>query len=123
MRRLPSASAHSRRRRCAPSDVRLPGPADAVATRLANWQFRIVRQGIPGAFTFLVPATREVPRRLQHPRRRTIGVRVPDHPVVRALLAELGAPILSTTLILPGGARRSTTRKSFAIACRPSLIS
>ena len=71
-------------------------------TRLANWQFRIVRQGIPGAYTFLVPATREVPRRLQHPRRRTIGIRVPDHPVVRALLAELGAPILSTTLILPG---------------------
>ena len=71
-------------------------------TRLDNWQFRIVRQGIPGAYTFLVPATREVPRRLQHPRRRTIGIRVPDHPVVRALLAELGEPILSTTLILPG---------------------
>ena len=71
-------------------------------TRLDNWQFRIVRQGIPGAYTFLVPATREVPRRLQHPRRRTIGIRVPDHFVVRALLAELGEPILSTTLILPG---------------------
>ena len=69
--------------------------------RLDNWQFRIVRQGIPGAYTFLVPATREVPRRLQHPRRRTIGIRVPDHPVVRALLAELGEPILSTTLMLP----------------------
>jgi len=74
-------------------------------TRLANWQFRIVRQGIPGAYTFLVPATREVPRRLQHPRRRTVGIRVPEHPVVRALLAELGAPILSTTLILPGESR------------------
>ena len=71
-------------------------------TRLDNWQFRIVRQGIPGAYTFLVPATREVPRRVQHPRRRTIGIRVPDHPVVRALLAELGEPILSTTLILAG---------------------
>ncbi|MEO8752143.1 MAG: L-threonylcarbamoyladenylate synthase [Casimicrobiaceae bacterium] len=71
-------------------------------TRLDNWQFRIVRQGIPGSYTFLVPATREVPRRLQHPRRRTIGIRVPDHPVVRALLAELGEPILSTTLIMPG---------------------
>ena len=71
-------------------------------TRLSNWQFRIVRQGIPGSYTFLVPATRDVPRRLQHPRRRTIGIRVPDHPVVRALLAELGEPILSTTLILPG---------------------
>lgn len=70
--------------------------------RLDNWQFRIVRQGVPGAFTFLLPATREVPRRLQHPKRSTIGIRVPDHPVVRALLAELHEPILSTTLILPG---------------------
>jgi tRNA threonylcarbamoyl adenosine modification protein (Sua5/YciO/YrdC/YwlC family) len=70
--------------------------------RLDNWQFRIVRQGVPGAFTFLLPATREVPRRLQHPKRSTIGIRVPDHPVVRALLAELQEPILSTTLILAG---------------------
>ena len=70
--------------------------------RLANWQFKIVRQGIPGAFTFLLPATREVPRRLQHPKRNTVGLRVPDHPVVAALLAELAEPILSTTLILPG---------------------
>ncbi len=70
--------------------------------RLSNWQFRIVRQGIPGSFTFLLPATRDVPRRLQHPKRSTIGIRVPDHPVVRALLAELGEPILSTTLIMPG---------------------
>jgi tRNA threonylcarbamoyl adenosine modification protein (Sua5/YciO/YrdC/YwlC family) len=70
--------------------------------RLDNWQFRIVRQGVPGAFTFLLPATREVPRRLQHPKRSTIGIRVPDHPVVRALLAELHEPILSTTLIMPG---------------------
>ena len=71
-------------------------------TRLANWQFRIVRQGIPGAYTFLLPGTREVPRRLLHPKRSTIGLRVPDHPVVNALLAELGEPILSSTLILPG---------------------
>jgi tRNA threonylcarbamoyl adenosine modification protein (Sua5/YciO/YrdC/YwlC family) len=70
--------------------------------RLDNWQFRIVRQGTPGCFTFLLPATREVPRRLQHPKRSTVGVRVPDHPVVRALLADLGEPILSSTLILPG---------------------
>jgi tRNA threonylcarbamoyl adenosine modification protein (Sua5/YciO/YrdC/YwlC family) len=71
-------------------------------TRLDNWQFRVVRQGIPGAYTFLLPGTREVPRRLLHPKRSTIGVRVPDHPVVHALLAELGEPILSSTLILPG---------------------
>ena len=70
--------------------------------RLDNWQFRIVRQGTPGRYTFLLPATREVPRRLQHPKRSTVGVRVPDHAVVHALLAELGEPILSSTLILPG---------------------
>ena len=67
-----------------------------------NWQFRIVRQGIPGPYTFILPATREVPRRLLHRKRHTVGIRVPDHPVVRALLAELREPILSTTLILPG---------------------
>ena len=70
--------------------------------RLANWQFRIVRQGIPGSFTFILPATREVPKRLQNPKRHSVGIRVPEHAVVRALLAELDEPILSTTLILPG---------------------
>ena len=71
-------------------------------TRLSNWQFRIVRQGVPGAYTFLLPGTREVPRRLLHPKRSTIGFRVPDHPVVSALLGELGEPILSSTLIVAG---------------------
>ena len=71
-------------------------------TRLSNWQFRIVRQGVPGAYTFLLPGTREVPRRLLHPKRSTIGIRVPDHPVVAALLGELGEPILSSTLIMAG---------------------
>ena len=70
--------------------------------RLDNWQFRIVRQGTPGKYTFLLPATREVPRRLQHAKRSTVGVRVPDHAVAQALLQELGEPILSSTLILPG---------------------
>jgi tRNA threonylcarbamoyl adenosine modification protein (Sua5/YciO/YrdC/YwlC family) len=70
--------------------------------RLDNWQFRIVRLGTPGRYTFVLPATREVPRRLQHPKRSTVGVRVPEHPVVRALLGELAEPILSSTLILPG---------------------
>jgi tRNA threonylcarbamoyl adenosine modification protein (Sua5/YciO/YrdC/YwlC family) len=69
---------------------------------LDNWQFRIVKQGVPGSFTFLLPATREVPRRLKHPRRSSIGVRVPEHAVVQALLAELDEPILSSTLIPPG---------------------
>ena len=70
--------------------------------KLDNWQFRIIRRGTPGSYTFLVPATREVPRRLQHPKRSTVGVRVPGHAVVQALLVELGEPILSSTLILAG---------------------
>jgi tRNA threonylcarbamoyl adenosine modification protein (Sua5/YciO/YrdC/YwlC family) len=70
--------------------------------RLDNRQFRIIRRGTPGRYTFLLPATREVPRRLQHPKRSTVGVRVPAHAIVHALLAELGEPILSATLILPG---------------------
>jgi tRNA threonylcarbamoyl adenosine modification protein (Sua5/YciO/YrdC/YwlC family) len=72
--------------------------------RLDNWQFRIVKEGVPGSFTFLLPASREVPRRLKHPRRRTIGIRVPEHAVVRALLTELGEPLLSSTLIAAGAA-------------------
>jgi len=70
--------------------------------KLDNWQFRIVRQGTPGRYTFVLPATREVPRRLQHRKRSTVGVRVPDHAVAQALLQELGEPILSSTLMLPG---------------------
>jgi tRNA threonylcarbamoyl adenosine modification protein (Sua5/YciO/YrdC/YwlC family) len=70
--------------------------------RMDNWQFRTVRLGTPGSFTFLLRATGEVPRRVQHPKRSTIGVRVPDNPTVQALLAELDEPILSSTLILPG---------------------
>jgi len=70
---------------------------------LDNWQFRIVKEGVPGSYTFLLPASREVPRRLKHPKRSTIGVRVPEHAVVQALLAELGEPLLSSTLI-PAGA-------------------
>jgi len=70
--------------------------------RLDTWQFRIVRQGVPGPYTFIVPATREVPKRLQHRKGRTIGLRVPAHPVVTALLSELREPILSSTLLLPG---------------------
>ena len=69
--------------------------------RVDNQAFRIVRRVTPGAYTFLLPATKEVPRRLQHPKRSTVGVRVPNNAVVRALLAELGEPILSSTLILP----------------------
>jgi tRNA threonylcarbamoyl adenosine modification protein (Sua5/YciO/YrdC/YwlC family) len=70
--------------------------------RIDNRQFRVLRQGVPGPYTFELTATREVPRRLLHRKRETVGIRVPDHAVVHALLEALGAPILSTTLILPG---------------------
>jgi len=66
-----------------------------------NVQYRILRAATPGAYTFILRATREVPRRLMHPRRRTIGVRVPAHAAALALLAELGEPMLSATLQLP----------------------
>ena len=69
--------------------------------RLETWQFRMLRQCLPGPYTFLLRATRAIPRRLQHERRRTIGVRIPDHPVPRLLLAELGEPLMSSTLLLP----------------------
>jgi len=61
-----------------------------------------VKQGTPGRYTFILEATKEVPRRLSHPSRRTIGLRVPDHPVTQALLAQFGGPLLATTLIAPG---------------------
>jgi tRNA threonylcarbamoyl adenosine modification protein (Sua5/YciO/YrdC/YwlC family) len=69
-----------------------------------NAQFRILKAATPGSYTFILRATREVPRRLLHPRRRSIGVRLPAHAAARALLAEMGAPMLSATLLLPGAA-------------------
>lgn len=74
----------------------------AQYARVSNSDFRLLKAHTPGPYTFILEATREVPRRLQHEKRKTIGLRVPDHPVVRALLAELGEPIASSTLILPG---------------------
>ena len=70
--------------------------------RVDNKQYRLLKLATPGSYTFILRATKEVPRRLMHPRRKTIGVRVPDHPATHALLAELGEPMLSTTLQLPG---------------------
>ena len=67
-----------------------------------NAQFRMLKQATPGPFTFILEATKEVPRRLSHPQRKTIGLRVPDHAVLQALLALHGAPLLGTTLIPPG---------------------
>jgi tRNA threonylcarbamoyl adenosine modification protein (Sua5/YciO/YrdC/YwlC family) len=64
--------------------------------------FRAVKAATPGSYTFILPATKEVPRRLQHPGKKTVGVRIPRHVVAQALLAELGEPLVSSTLILPG---------------------
>ncbi|MCW2819825.1 MAG: tRNA threonylcarbamoyl adenosine modification protein Sua5/YciO/YrdC/YwlC family [Marmoricola sp.] len=69
--------------------------------QLNNAAFRAIKAATPGAYTFILPATSEVPRRLMHPKKKTVGVRIPDHPVVRALLEELGEPLLSSTLLLP----------------------
>jgi tRNA threonylcarbamoyl adenosine modification protein (Sua5/YciO/YrdC/YwlC family) len=69
--------------------------------QLSNTAFRAVKAATPGPYTFILPATREVPRRLAHPKKRTVGVRIPEHPVVRALLREMGEPLLSSTLLLP----------------------
>jgi tRNA threonylcarbamoyl adenosine modification protein (Sua5/YciO/YrdC/YwlC family) len=69
---------------------------------VSNAMFRSVKAATPGSYTFILPATKEVPRRLAHPKKHTVGVRIPDHVVTQALLAELGEPLLSSTLLLPG---------------------
>ncbi|WFE49051.1 L-threonylcarbamoyladenylate synthase [Micromonospora sp. WMMD1155] len=70
--------------------------------QISNSVFRLVKASTPGSYTFILPATREVPRRMLHPKKRTVGVRVPRHTVTQALLAELGEPLVSSTLVLPG---------------------
>jgi len=70
--------------------------------RVNNQQYRTLKAFTPGPYTFILAATRQTPKRLQNPRRRTIGIRVPDHPVPRAILLELGEPLMSSTLLLPG---------------------
>ena len=74
----------------------------AAYARVDNRQFRLIKLGTPGPYTFILEATKEVPRRLSHPSRRTIGLRVPDHRVTQELLALFGEPLLATTLIAPG---------------------
>lgn len=71
-------------------------------TKMGNDAYRMIKSLTPGPFTFILEATREVPRRLQHPRKKTIGVRIPDHPVAMLLVKELDEPLISTSLILPG---------------------
>ncbi|RDD90631.1 threonylcarbamoyl-AMP synthase [Streptomyces parvulus] len=70
--------------------------------QIDNDVFRAIKASTPGSYTFILPATREVPRMLQHPKKKTVGVRIPDHVVTQALLTELGEPLLSSTLLLPG---------------------
>jgi tRNA threonylcarbamoyl adenosine modification protein (Sua5/YciO/YrdC/YwlC family) len=74
----------------------------AAYARVDNRQYRLLKLGTPGPFTFILQATKEVPRRLSHPQRRTIGLRVPDHRTTQELLALFGQPLLATTLIAPG---------------------
>ncbi len=70
--------------------------------QIDNAVFRLIKASTPGRYTFILPATREVPRRVLHPKKRTVGVRIPDHRVTQALLAAVGEPLLSSTLLLPG---------------------
>jgi len=74
----------------------------ATYARVDNAQYRLLKSATPGSYTFVLEGTKELPRRVLHPKRKTIGLRVPDHPVVHALLEELGEPLLTSTLILPG---------------------
>jgi tRNA threonylcarbamoyl adenosine modification protein (Sua5/YciO/YrdC/YwlC family) len=74
----------------------------ATYARVDNKQYRLLKLGTPGPYTFILEATKEVPRRVSHPQRRTIGLRVPDHRVAQALLEAFGQPLLATTLIAPG---------------------
>ena len=74
----------------------------SLYARVENWVYRLIKSLTPGPYTFILPATREVPKRLQNPKRRTIGLRVPDHAIVKAMLDALGEPIMSSTLSLPG---------------------
>ena len=74
----------------------------SMFTKIGNDAYRLIKALTPGPFTFILDATREVPRSLQHPKKKTIGIRIPDHPVAQLLLQELGEALFSTTLVLPG---------------------
>ncbi|MGB2567271.1 L-threonylcarbamoyladenylate synthase [Micromonospora citrea] len=76
--------------------------------QINNALFRSLKAATPGSYTFILPATKEVPRRLLHPKKKTVGVRIPDHPVAQALLTELGEPLVSSTLLLPDEAEPMT---------------
>ena len=97
MRRLRQLDAHH------PFSLLCPGLRELASYALVdNAQFRLLRAATPGPFTFVLPASRQVPKRVSHPRRKTIGLRVPAHTALQALLAEHGAPLLATTRIMEG---------------------
>jgi tRNA threonylcarbamoyl adenosine modification protein (Sua5/YciO/YrdC/YwlC family) len=85
----------------------------SIYARVDNTSFRILKHYTPGPFTFLLQASREVPRRLVHPKRRSIGIRVPDHAIAQGLLEVLGEPMMSTSLILPGDTEALTDPEEF----------
>lgn len=74
----------------------------ATYARVDNWAYRLLKANTPGAYTFILSATAEVPRRLMHPKRKTLGLRIPENPIALALLEDLGEPIMTTTLVMPG---------------------
>ncbi len=86
--------------------------------KIDNTAYRLLRSHTPGPYTFILKATREVPRRLQNPRRKTIGVRIPDHPVTRVLLEALGEPFMSSTLILPSHESPMTDTQEMVVALK-----
>jgi tRNA threonylcarbamoyl adenosine modification protein (Sua5/YciO/YrdC/YwlC family) len=86
----------------------------AQYAQVDNRQYRFLKEWTPGAYTFILPATKEVPRRLMHPSRKTVGLRVPSSPAVQALLEELGEPVLSSTLILPSESEPLTDPEDIA---------
>ena len=86
--------------------------------KIDNAAYRLLRAHTPGPYTFILKATREVPRRLQNPRKKTIGVRIPDHPVARVLLEALGEPFMSSTLILPGEQTPMTDTQEMVVALK-----
>jgi tRNA threonylcarbamoyl adenosine modification protein (Sua5/YciO/YrdC/YwlC family) len=93
----------------------------ASYARVDNQQYRLLKMGTPGPYTFILEATKEVPRRISHPSRRTIGLRVPDHAVAQALLGELGQPLLASTLILPGETEALNDAQEIRAQLRPHL--
>ena len=74
----------------------------AIYAKVPNWAYRVLKASTPGPYTFILQATRDVPKRLQNLKRKTIGIRIPDHPVPMGILAELGSPLMSSTLLMPG---------------------